>query len=115
MMVVERIVNSIFPKRAPANYLKLNLGTNPDLYGPFWIVVTLIFTIAISGNIANYLQHASTDYHWRYNFHLVSIAASSIIFYVCFVPCALWGILKWSAKTEEEDTIDPDAETVRME
>jgi protein YIPF1/2 len=60
MMVVERIVNSIFPKRAPGNYLKLNLGTNPDLYGPFWIVVTLIFTIAISGNIANYLQHAST-------------------------------------------------------
>lgn len=41
-MVRERIVSSIIPKRAPATYLKQNIGTNPDLYGPFWIVVTLV-------------------------------------------------------------------------
>lgn len=42
MVVVERIVNSMIPKRAPADYLKSYIGQNPDLYGPFWITVTLV-------------------------------------------------------------------------
>lgn len=41
-MVLERIANSMIPKRAPSNYLKLNIGQNPDLYGPFWITTTLV-------------------------------------------------------------------------
>lgn len=41
-MVLERIVNSMIPKRAAANYLRMNIGENPDLYGPFWITVTLV-------------------------------------------------------------------------
>lgn len=41
-MVVERIVSSIVPRKAPPSYLKQHIGLNPDLYGPFWIVVTLV-------------------------------------------------------------------------
>lgn len=41
-MVLERIVNSMIPKRAAANYLRMNIGENPDLYGPFWITITLV-------------------------------------------------------------------------
>ena len=37
--------------------------------GPFWIATTLVFTTAISGNLANYIQHAGQDYQWRYDFH----------------------------------------------
>lgn len=43
-MVVDRIASSMIPKRAPVNYLKQHIGTNPDLYGPFWIVVTLVIS-----------------------------------------------------------------------
>lgn len=42
LMVLERIANSMIPKRAPANYLKSVIGQNPDLYGPFWITTTLV-------------------------------------------------------------------------
>lgn len=42
VMVVDRIFTSMIPKRAPGNYLKAHIGLNPDLYGPFWIVVTLV-------------------------------------------------------------------------
>ncbi len=41
-MVIERIVSSIVPRKAPPSYLKQHIGLNPDLYGPFWIVVTLV-------------------------------------------------------------------------
>lgn len=40
--MTERILSSIIPRRAPATYLKQNIGRNPDLYGPIWIVITLV-------------------------------------------------------------------------
>jgi len=44
------------PNGSTENFFKSKIRTKPDLYGPFWICVTLIFSIAISGNIASYLQ-----------------------------------------------------------
>lgn len=86
--------------------MKHHLRTKPDLYGPFWISVTLIFTIAISGNIVNYLQHSSSQYHWKYNFHLVSYAATTICLYVTLVPFVLWGLLKWSSQINDIEGLD---------
>ncbi|XP_059610690.1 protein YIPF1 [Phlebotomus argentipes] len=102
-MVMDRIASAIIPKRAPSTYLKSQIGSNPDLYGPIWIVITLIFSIAISGNVANYLQQASSNFHWHYNFHLVSYAATAIIIYASLVPLALWGAFKWSLKPVSAD------------
>lgn len=45
MMVVDRIATSMIPKRAPGNYLRSHIGLNPDLYGPFWIIMTLVSLI----------------------------------------------------------------------
>lgn len=74
----------------------------PDLYGPFWISMTLIFTIAISGNISSYLQH-DERHQWRYDFKLVSYAATVIWIYVMLVPITLWAFLKWSVKSPFND------------
>ena len=41
-IVYERIISAIVPRRAPVHYMKQDIGSNPDLYGPFWIVVTLV-------------------------------------------------------------------------
>lgn len=107
-MVLDRIASSMIPKRAASNYLRTTIGANPDLYGPIWIVITLIFSIAISGNLANYLQQPgdSVQTKWRYNFHLVSYAATAILLYSCFLPSVLWGFFKWSLKP-----VDPNFET----
>lgn len=86
--------------------MKHHLQTKPDLYGPFWISVTLIFTIAISGNIANYLQHANTKYHWKYDFHLVSYAATAIFLYITLIPFILWGLLKWSSQLSDVESLE---------
>lgn len=107
-MVLDRIASSIIPKRAGPNYLKSHIGDAPDLYGPIWIVITLVFSIAISGNVSRYLQQAgsSSATHWHYNFHLVSLAATVIIVYVCGVSAGLWAVFKWSLKA-----VDPNFET----
>lgn len=86
------------------NYLISHIRPNPDLYGPFWICVTLIFSIAISGNLANYLQTAnSSKYHWRYEFHIVSYAATCIFLYAWLIPLMLWGALKWTTDATNTD------------
>lgn len=107
-MVVDRIASSMIPKRAGPNYLKNHIGDAPDLYGPIWIVITLVFSIAISGNVSRYMQQAGTNsaVHWHYNFHLVSLAATVIIIYVCGVSAGLWAVFKWSLKA-----VDPNFET----
>ncbi|XP_029036272.2 protein YIPF1 [Osmia bicornis bicornis] len=106
--VVERIKRSMFPYGSD-NYLTTHIRPKPDLYGPFWICITLVFSIAISGNVANYLQTAnSSKYHWRYDFHIVSKAASCIFLYAWLLPLTLWGALKWTTSTRdtEEELIE---------
>ncbi|XP_013144840.1 PREDICTED: protein YIPF2 [Papilio polytes] len=109
--VVERIISSVLPQRVSRNYFDERIKGKPDLYGPIWISVTLIFTIAVSGNIANYLQSANKVVHWRYDFHLVSYAASAIFCYVWLVPLALWAALKWTTQPDGQDEIETQQST----
>ncbi|XP_063983251.1 protein YIPF1 [Diachasmimorpha longicaudata] len=107
--VFQRIKKSMIP-HGPDNYLLSHIRPNPDLYGPFWICVTLIFAIAVSGNLANYLQSAYTgQHHWRYEFHMVSYAATCICLYVWLVPMGLWAAVKW---THEPSDTSLDAELI---
>lgn len=98
--VKNRIIWGMIP-RPGVSYLRNYIKPNPDLYGPFWICVTLIFTIAITGNVANYLQYAPTgDYKWKYDFHIVSFAATAIFTYAFIVPLALWSFIKWNNSSQ---------------
>lgn len=100
--VMERIMASFIPRRD--SLFKNKIKLKPDLYGPLWISITLVFAIAISGNISKYLvSEIDTKYHWRYNFHLVSYAATAIYIYIGIIPMALWGFLKWSVVPNEAD------------
>jgi len=53
--VFARILNSMFPRRL-GNFIADFVQPNPDLWGPFWLSTTLIFSIAIVGNLARFLQ-----------------------------------------------------------
>ncbi|CAH1725353.1 protein YIPF1 [Acyrthosiphon pisum] len=93
--VLERIKGALIPTYG-VNYLQRYIRAKPDVYGPFWICLTLVFSIAISGNVANYIQVAADhDYHWKYNFHAVSSAATAIFLYAWLLPLMLWAFVKY--------------------
>lgn len=93
--VLERIKGALIPTYG-VNYLQRYIRAKPDVYGPFWICLTLVFSIAISGNVANYIQVAADhDYHWKYNFHAVSSAATAIFSYAWLLPLILWAFVKY--------------------
>lgn len=73
-----------------------------------------VFSIAISGNIASYLQKADTNFHWHYNFHLVSIAATTIVTYVLLIPFALWAAFKFTARPVDSDLISDEVRILHL-
>lgn len=94
--VVSRIMYSILPfsrdvDGSSSTFIEKFIKNNPDLYGPLWINVTLIFSIAICGNIANYLSSQGRDLEtWHYDFTKVGLAASTVSTYIIAVPICLW-------------------------
>lgn len=101
--IVQRLAWSSFPRpKFTSNFAKEKIKSKPDLYGPFWICVTLVFSIAIAGNIASYFQYrfvAQEDgkpgHHWHYNFHKVTSSSAIVFLYATLVPSGLFGAL-WS-------------------
>ncbi|KAK3090619.1 hypothetical protein FSP39_013182, partial [Pinctada imbricata] len=92
--VLGRILGSFVP-RPKSNYIPDKIRPNPDLYGPFWVCTTLVFTTAIAGNLANYLGSGGKEYHWKYDFHKVTLAATAIFSYWWVIPTLLFGFLWW--------------------
>ena len=61
-----------------------------DLYGPFWISTTLIFALALMGNLAHYTATPEDKrIGWQYDFSKVTLAATAIYGYITIVRCAI--------------------------
>lgn len=76
--------------------------------GPFWICVTLVFSVAIAGNVASYFQHQllnttgsnSQAKHWHYDFHKVTWSATIVFLYATLMPSGLFAVL-WSSSPKD--------------
>ncbi|TNN27577.1 Protein YIPF1 [Liparis tanakae] len=102
MQVLDRVKGSVMPLPG-RNFIKHHLRSNPDLYGPFWICVTLVFSVAISGNLSTFLSEmGNPSFHYRPQFHRVTVAAAVIFMYAWLVPVALWGFLSWRQGSERQ-------------
>ncbi|KAM4531939.1 protein YIPF2 isoform 1-T3 [Odontesthes bonariensis] len=102
VQVLDRVKGSVMPLPG-RNFIKHYLRNNPDLYGPFWICVTLVFSVAISGNLSTFFHEmGNPSYHYRPQFHRVTIAAVVIFMYAWLVPIGLWGFLTWRQGAERQ-------------
>ena len=68
--VKNRVIYSMVPMPGKS-FLQHQVRPRPDLYGPFWVCVTLVFSIAISGNVAEYFGSKGDGFNWHYDFHKV--------------------------------------------
>uniref|UniRef100_A0A0R3RS18 Protein YIPF n=1 Tax=Elaeophora elaphi TaxID=1147741 RepID=A0A0R3RS18_9BILA len=97
--VLSRILYSMLPRR-PSNFIANHIQPLPDLWGPFWVSVTLVFSTAICGNLAKYIQTsgAGTNYQYGSDFRLVTGASTIIFCYVVLVPFLLYSLF-WYRKS----------------
>ena len=89
--VGHRILSSMIPNRK--GFIDV-ISSNPDLYGPLWVCVTLIVTASMSGNIAKYFGSEGQS-KWTFQFQEVTSLASILFMYTWIVPILLWGVLIW--------------------
>jgi len=61
----------------------------PDLYGPFWIITTVIFLMAASGNFADYLS-LPDDGVFKSSYAKISVAATTFYGAATIVPLIIW-------------------------
>lgn len=95
VQVLNRIKGSLLPRPRGA-FFEL-VSANPDLYGPFWIATTLIFAMAITGNLASYFAYEKREGGppWTYNFNQLTLAGSVVYSYVTLLPLAVWLLLRY--------------------
>ncbi|KAG5643522.1 hypothetical protein DXG03_000714 [Asterophora parasitica] len=102
--VLKRCYATLLPF-SPSFRTYLSSHLNPaDLYGPFWTLTTLIFTLFLSSSLAAsvsvYLSAPGTEYD--YDFQLLSVAVSLVYAYGLGLPTLLWlglrylGVGEWS-------------------
>lgn len=92
-------------------------GTNPDIYGPFWLCATLVFVIGVTSNMASWLNTGEDQVRspsslafngqtsvdsptvqmsvWHYDFSLMTFAGFLVYGYVSVVPVVIWSALRY--------------------
>jgi len=98
--ITARLKWSLLPRpEYTSSFAKKKIRAKPDLYGPFWICVTLVFSVAIAGNVSSYFQYQFTKNlegsHWHYDFHKVTLSAAIVFLYSMLVPSGVFAAL-WS-------------------
>ncbi|XP_003741306.1 protein YIPF2 [Galendromus occidentalis] len=97
--VLQRTIASLYPLKG---HLERNIRTNPDLYGPLWISVSLILTSAISHGIAQFIENATSCVAVDTDMRRTSFVMTTVFLYTFLLPTSLWAYLKFqNAETRQ--------------
>ncbi|KAL5106283.1 Protein YIPF1 [Taenia crassiceps] len=109
--VVRRVLSGLIPFSKRFS-LSASLRPAPDFYGPFWIIVTLIFSIAFSGSIYESIVWKNASSLSTFNFGRVTISAAILFVYWCLIPIILTSLawLKRRNVSSEAQGIDRGSE-----
>ncbi|CAF1217100.1 unnamed protein product [Adineta steineri] len=90
--ILERLVASVTPQ-PNKSYFNSTIRQNPDLYGPFWVCITFIVTVAIGGNILTYFRTPDTEF--QIDFSKITLSAILICFYWWLMPTCIYFFFRW--------------------
>ncbi|EUB62343.1 hypothetical protein EGR_02796 [Echinococcus granulosus] len=90
--VVQRVISGLIPFSKRFS-LSASLRPAPDLYGPFWIIITLVFSIAFSGSIYEYIISKNASVLSTFNFGRVTISAAVLFVYWCLMPIVVTSLV----------------------
>lgn len=84
--ILHRLLRAFTPWRA---FLTPE-DSKADLYGPFWLATTLVFLVAVAGNLVSYLAYlpSSKSPVWRYDMQKMTSAASMFYGAISLLPLA---------------------------
>jgi hypothetical protein len=86
----EQILGRLLRALSPWKPFFLPEDPKADLYGPFWIATTLVFLVAVAGNLVSYLAYlpSSKSPVWRYDMQKMTSAATMFYGAITLLPLA---------------------------
>lgn len=87
--VFSRITNSTIYCGRQESFLTL-IGDKPDLYGPFWVSTTLVFTIAVCSHISSWISSWMIGINWEYDFQSIVNASSLVYGFAGLAPALIY-------------------------
>lgn len=93
IQVLSRCLTTLYPLHP--SYTSNHLTPSSDLYGPFWTLTTLIFTLFITSSLASSIVAYLSSQEVDYDFALLSTAVGLVYAYGLGVPVVLWGVLRY--------------------
>lgn len=75
-----------------------SLNDNPDFYGPFWLLTTIIFLVSSTGNLSRYFYNWTKD-AYIFKLELVRYAVLVVYSFGFQVPIAGHFIMKFLGVT----------------
>lgn len=89
--ILLRVRKALLPTRAV--FLEGDDG-RPDLYGPFWLCTTLVFVMAVCGNLGSFMSTVEPE-SWDYSFAKLAVAGAVLYSYIGLVPLVSSIVLRY--------------------
>ncbi|KAI8094736.1 Yip1 domain-containing protein [Thamnidium elegans] len=90
--VLNRCLKSMYPV---GDYAADTLNNQPDLYGPFWIATSVIFSVFVCSSLAGSLAAYIADKDHVYDFTVLSSAVFVVYLYAFLCPTLVWASTKY--------------------
>jgi len=78
----------------------------PDLYGPFWIIWTLVVILCLSANLERYMQFESKEEEeFTYTFKVIPVAISVLFGVIIGLPVIIKTVVRFMGSKQSDVTV----------
>ncbi|GAA5860631.1 hypothetical protein JCM3774_006234 [Rhodotorula dairenensis] len=101
--VLTRCYKTLIPKE---DYVADVLNGMPDLYGPFWVPTSLIFSLFLTSSLWTSITAYLDGRPYSYDFTRLGAATSVVYTYFLGLPILMWVAIKYWAGARERSPVD---------
>ncbi|KAK4049860.1 hypothetical protein OIV83_003916 [Microbotryomycetes sp. JL201] len=101
--VLTRCWKTMVPRE---DYVQQVLSDVPDLYGPFWVPTTLVFSLFLTTSLSSSIHAYLDGESYKYDFTRLGAAFTLVYLYALGMPVIVWGALKYWAGATERAVVD---------
>lgn len=103
MTVLTRCLKTLVPRE---DYVAEVLAGVPDLYGPFWVPTTLIFSLFLTSSLTSSIRAYLAGQSYTYDFTRLGAAVTLVYTYSLGLPIIVWAALKYWAGVDERSPVE---------
>ncbi|GAA5825357.1 hypothetical protein JCM11251_006949 [Rhodosporidiobolus azoricus] len=101
--VLTRCYKTLLPRE---DYVNDVLAGVPDLYGPFWVPTTLVFSLFLTSSFSSSISAYLADLEYTYDFTRLGAATSVVYTYSLGLPILIWAAIKYWAGASERSPVE---------